>query len=177
MSGVAQVFNYRSYFDIYLELIFPGNWCYSFVFQNIFYTTPYAAFNNTFKEFQWMFCNIWFCTCLITQSYFQSLHLMQSFMYLSLSLSLSLWHIISCGLTCYIALNLWTPLLSIMVFFTLFILFICSGSSETKVFDENSPSGNDYLAEVDKLIILLFIVVHDLISVKFKSITLKSMLR
>ena len=64
-----------------------------------------------------------------------------------------------------------------MVFFTLFILFICSGSSETKVFDENSPSGNDYLAEVDKLIILHFIVVHDLISVKFKSITLKSTLR
>ena len=52
--------------------------------------------------------------------------------------------------------------------FTLFFLVICSGSSETKVFDEKSPSGNDYLAEV--LIILPSPVMHDSISVKLGQI-------
>lgn len=144
MYGVAQVPNYRSFFDMYLELIFPGNWCYSFVFQNNFYTAPYGTFNHTFKKFWLMFCGVWFYMCLITQSYLQNLHLMQSFT------NLSLWHMISCCL--YLGLTFGPPYYLYNRCLTLFILVVCSGSSETKVFDEKSPSGNDYLAEV--LIIL-----------------------
>ena len=107
MYRVAQVPNYRSFFDINLELIFPGNWCYSFVFQNNFYIAPYGTFNHTFKKFWLMFCSVWFYTCSITQSYLQSLQLMQSFKYLSLSLAYDI-------LLSIFRFNFWTPILSII---------------------------------------------------------------
>lgn len=39
------------------------------------------------------------------------------------------------------------PLILFLLFFP-FLFISSSGSSETQVFDERSPSGNDYLAEV-----------------------------
>jgi hypothetical protein len=67
---------------------------------------------------------------------------------------------ISCGLMLYLGITCGPPFViynSVLYYlFSQFfsILFIFSGSSETQVFDEQSPSGNDYLAEVDKLLLI-----------------------
>lgn len=43
-----------------------------------------------------------------------------------------------------------------------FLPMVCLGSSETEVFDEKSPSGNDYLAEVnEKFLYLSWFIVMD----------------
>lgn len=39
-----------------------------------------------------------------------------------------------------------------------FLPMVCLGSSETEVFDEKSPSGNDYLAEVNEMFSLRILV-------------------
>lgn len=106
MYRVAQVPNYRSFFDINLELIFPGNWCYSFVFQNNFYTAPYGTFNHTFKKFWLMFCSVWFYTCSII---IPSKLAPYAKLYVPLSLSLAYDILLS-----IFRFNFWTPLLSII---------------------------------------------------------------
>lgn len=66
--------------------------------------------------------------------------------------------------------NLWPPLWSTIAYlhFPFFPhhpsppLFILSGSSETQIFDEQSPPGNDYLAEVNKFVLvsILSFILH-----------------
>lgn len=49
-----------------------------------------------------------------------------------------------------------------LLFITFCLSFLCmlSGTSETRVFDERSPSGNDYLSEVTNIILCCHLFFH-----------------